>query len=121
MVSVLAHLRPGHRTGMDAITLLKKDHKTVNDLFKRFQKTGARAHVEQRELVDRIIEELSVHAAIEEAVFYPAVRVEVEGAEDMTLEALEEHHIVKWTLSELADMDPTDDRFKAKVTVLIES
>ena len=91
---------------MDAITLLRTDHKTVEQLFKRFEKAGDRAHVEKREIVDRIIEELSVHAAIEEQVFYPVARATVPDTEDIALESLEEHHIVKWVLSELADLDP---------------
>ena len=106
---------------MDAITLLRSDHKTVEALFKRFEKAGDRAYVDKREIVDRIIEELSVHAAIEELVFYPQVRRAVKGVEDITLESLEEHHIVKWLLSELADLDPTHERFDAKVTVLMEN
>jgi hemerythrin superfamily protein len=105
----------------DAITLLKDDHKTVEQLFKRFEKTGKRAHVERRNIVDRIIEALSVHAAVEEQVFYPVVRATVPGTEDVTLESLEEHHIVKWVLSELDSMNPEDERFEAKVTVLIEN
>ena len=60
---------------MDAITLLKQDHKTVEKLFKQFEKTTAPA--EQRKLAQRIVKELSVHAAIEEMVFYPAVRARV--------------------------------------------
>ena len=103
---------------MDAITLLRDDHKTVEQLFKRFEKAGDRAYVEKREIVDRIIEELSVHAAIEEQVFYPVARATVPDTEDIALESLEEHHIVKWVLSELVDLDPTDERFDAKVTVL---
>ena len=106
---------------MDAITLLRDDHKTVERLFKRFEKAGDRAHVEKREIVDRIIEELSVHAAIEEQVFYPVARATVPGTEDIALESLEEHHIVKWVLSELDGLDPADERFDAKVTVLIEN
>ena len=106
---------------MDAITLLKADHKTVEQLFKRFEKTGDRAHVEQREIVDRIIEELSIHAAVEEQLFYPVARAAVPDVEAITLESLEEHHIVKWVLSELEAMAPTDERFRAKVTVLIEN
>ena len=51
---------------MDAITLLRSDHTTVEQLFKRFEKVGDRAYVEKRQIVDRIIEELSMHAAIEE-------------------------------------------------------
>jgi hemerythrin superfamily protein len=105
----------------DAITMLKDDHKTVEQLFKRFEKAGDRAHVEKRNIVDRIVEALSVHAAIEEQVFYPVVRATVPGTEDQTLESLEEHHIVKWVLSELDSMSPEDERFDAKVTVLIEN
>ena len=106
---------------MDAITLLRADHKTVEQLFKRFEKAGDRAHVEKRQIVDRIIEELSVHAAIEEQVFYPVARAAVPSTEDVVLESLEEHHIVKWVLSELVDLSPSDERFDAKVTVLIEN
>jgi hemerythrin superfamily protein len=106
---------------MDAISMLKDDHQKVEQLFKRFEKAGGRAQVEKREVVDRIIEELSVHAAIEEQLFYPVVRATVPGTEDIALESLEEHHIVKWVLSELDTMSPEDERFDAKVTVLIEN
>jgi hemerythrin superfamily protein len=106
---------------MDAITLLKDDHRTVEQLFKRFEQAGERAHVQKRQIVDRIIEELSVHAAIEEQVFYPVARAAVPDTETIALESLEEHHIVKWLLSELVDMDPAHERFDAKVTVLIEN
>jgi hemerythrin superfamily protein len=108
---------------MDAITLLKKDHKTVEDLFKRFEKFSDRAKKGKQDVVERIIRELSVHAAIEEAVLYPAIRSAIEDKkiEDLVLESLEEHHIVKWTLSELDGMSPDNERFDAKVTVLIES
>jgi hypothetical protein len=71
--------------------------------------------------VDRIIEELSKHAAVEEQLFYPVVRATVPQTEDIALESLEEHHIVKWVLSELDTMAPEDERFDAKVTVLIEN
>jgi hemerythrin superfamily protein len=106
---------------MDAITLLRNDHKTVEALFKRFEKAGDAAYVEKRAIVDRIIEELSVHAAIEEQVFYPTARTAVPDTEDIALESLEEHHIVKWVLSELEGLDPKAERFDAKVTVLIEN
>ena len=106
---------------MDAITLLKNDHKTVERLFKKFEKSDASDTDTRRQLVDEMIEELSVHASIEEQVFYPAVREDVPDTEDDVLEGLEEHHIVKWTLSELKDMDASHERFEAKVTVLMES
>jgi hemerythrin superfamily protein len=106
---------------MDAITLLKKDHQNVEKLFKRFEATSDQALVERRTIVDRIIEELSKHAAIEEQLFYPVTRATVADVDDDVLEGLEEHHVVKWLLDELERMDPADERFKAKVTVLIES
>jgi hemerythrin superfamily protein len=104
---------------MDAITLLKQDHKSVDKLFKEFEKATQPA--QQRKLAQKVIAELSVHAAIEEMLFYPAVRDRVPTTEDTVLESLEEHHIVKWVLSELEDMKPDHERFKAKMTVLIES
>lgn len=106
---------------MDAITLLKNEHKAVETLFKRFEKTGPSAHKTRAQVVDQIIEALSKHAAIEEQVFYPAVRAALPDEEDTVLEALEEHHVVKWTLAELESMAPDDERFAAKVTVLMES
>ena len=106
---------------MDAVTLLRNDHKTVEALFKKFEKAGPNAHKTKQDLVEKIIEELSIHAAIEEQVLYPAAREAVPDASDEVLESLEEHHIVKWVLSELDGMDPTDERFTAKVTVLIEN
>jgi hemerythrin superfamily protein len=86
---------------MDAISMLKDDHEAVEQLFRRFERAGERAFVEKRAIVDRIIEELSVHAAIEEQLFYPAVRATVPDTDDLGLESLEEHHVVKWVLSEI--------------------
>ena len=106
---------------MDAVTLLRNYHKTVEAHFKKFEKAGPNAHKTKQDLVERIVEELSIHAAIEEQVLYPAAREAVPDATDDVLEALEEHHIVKWVLSELDGMEPTDERFTAKVTVLIEN
>jgi len=111
----------GKRQVMDAITLLRNDHKTVEQLFKRFEKAGDQALVAKREIVDRIVEELSIHATIEEQYFYPVARATVPDTEDIALESLEEHHIVKWVLSELDGMDTDAERFDAKVTVLIEN
>jgi hemerythrin superfamily protein len=113
-----ARTRPSQR---DAIAVLKDDHRTVEKLFKSFEKAGEKAYRTKRNLVDEMIRELSIHAAIEEQVFYPAVRQAVPGADGDVLEALEEHHVAKWILSELEGMDPKAERFDAKVTVLIES
>jgi hemerythrin superfamily protein len=106
---------------MDAITLLKDDHKTAEKLFKKFEQAGGNATKTKRRLVDQIIDELTTHAYIEETIFYPAAREAAPDTTDHVLESIEEHHVVVWLLSELAGMDPADERFTAKVTVLIEN
>jgi hemerythrin-like domain-containing protein len=113
--------RPASRARPDAIAVLKSDHRTVEQLFKRFEKAADGARRTKRTLVDSMIKELSRHAEIEELVFYPAVRREVADVTVDVLEALEEHHLVKVVLRELEDMDPSNERFDAKVTVLIEN
>jgi hemerythrin superfamily protein len=105
----------------DAITTLRNDHRSVEKVFKEYQRTRDSAAKTRQKLVATMIRALSVHAAIEEQVFYPAVRARVEGTDRAVLEAMEEHHIVKWELSELDGLDPDDERFGAKVTVLIEN
>jgi hemerythrin superfamily protein len=75
----------------------------------------------KRNLVDKMITELAVHAAVEERVFYPAVRQAAPELDHEILEGIEEHHIVKWSLSELEGLPPEDENFEAKVSVLIEN
>jgi hemerythrin superfamily protein len=107
---------------MDAIVLLKEDHKTVNALFKEFEKSKDTAGTAaRRRLVDQMIKELTTHAYIEETIFYPVARKAVPETEDHVLESVEEHHVVAWLLSELQDLDPARETFNAKVTVLIEN
>ncbi|HEV7677405.1 MAG TPA: hemerythrin domain-containing protein [Candidatus Dormibacteraeota bacterium] len=107
-------------TRADATTVLIQDHRTVDELFKRFEKTTERAHTARRELVDSMIRELSVHAAIEEQVFYPRCKAKGKEIKDEILEALEEHHVMKEVLAELEGMPVEHERFGARVTVLIE-
>ncbi|ELP68305.1 hemerythrin domain-containing protein [Streptomyces turgidiscabies] len=106
---------------MDGIVLLKEDHKTVEKLFKRFEKADDDAHAEKREIVDQVIDELTTHTWIEENIFYPAARQSAPDTKDHVLESVEEHHVVVWMLSELKDLDPKDERFDAKMTVLMEN
>ena len=107
----------------DAITSLREDHRRVEKLFKEFEKLHKNdgSAAQKKRVVDEVVRELAEHAWIEEQVFYPEVRAQVEDAEDVVLEGLEEHHIVKWTLSELDGMNGDEERFDAKMTVLIES
>jgi hemerythrin superfamily protein len=111
----------GSDADMDAIVLLKDDHKTVEKLFKQFENAGDGAHVTKQKIVGQIIEELTIHAFIEETIFYPAARAAVPETTSHVLESVEEHHVVVWMLSELSKMDPADERYDAKVTVLIEN
>ncbi|MGW6486792.1 hemerythrin domain-containing protein [Streptomyces sp. NPDC055056] len=106
---------------MDGIVLLKDDHKTVEKLFKQFEKAGENAHAEKRKIADQVIEELTTHTFIEEKIFYPAAREAAPDTKDHVLESVEEHHVVLWMLSELKSLDAADERFDAKMTVLIEN
>jgi hemerythrin superfamily protein len=106
---------------MDAIALLRADHQAVNQLFVKFEADGLRALKTKRNLVDKMITELAVHAAVEEQVFYPAVRQAAPDLDHEILEGIEEHHIVKWSLSELEGLSPEDENFGAKMSVLIEN
>ena len=104
---------------MKATDLLKKQHREVKGLFKKMEKTDSGG--ERRKLMETIAQELQMHTTIEEEIFYPAMReVESKKAEKMVDEAFEEHHVVKLVLAELPKVDPEDDRFEAKMTVLSE-
>ena len=104
---------------MKATDLLKKQHREVKGLFKKVEKTENAS--ERRSLMETITEELQMHTTIEEEIFYRAVReIESKKAEQMIDEALEEHHVVKLVLAELPKVDPQDERFEAKMTVLSE-
>ena len=104
---------------MKATDLLTKQHKEVKALFKKV--TKAENAGERRKLLEKITTALQAHTAIEEELFYPAVRsLGSEKAEEMVAEALEEHHVVKLVLHELPSVDLDDERFEAKMTVLSE-
>lgn len=105
----------------DGLALLRDEHREVKRMFRDFEKAGDRAHATKRRLVDEMIKSLSQHAAVEEQVLYPWVRAEISDAAPTVLESLEEHHVVKWLLSELETCQPGDERFDAKVTVMAES
>jgi hemerythrin-like domain-containing protein len=106
---------------MNIISALTTDHDNVEALFKRFEHTEADDVEALAHLRDQILEHLSIHAEIEEQTLYPALREAAEDAQDDVLEALEEHHAVKAILAELERMAPTHERFRAKMTVVIEN
>jgi hemerythrin-like domain-containing protein len=106
----------------DAVELIRSDHRTVEKLFKEFEQAGDRAYKTKRDLVEQLTEELEVHATIEEETFYPAVQAKArKDGKELIDEAVEEHHLVRVTLGELAGLTPEDDAFDAKVQVLIEN
>ena len=105
----------------DAIVLLKEDHREIRKLFRDFQSAGENASARKGQVVKRIIELLTVHTYIENEVMYPRVRELLPDLEDDVLESYEEHHVADVLVSELFAMKPTDERFDAKTTVLIES
>jgi len=105
----------------DAIVMLKDDHKQILRTFRDFENAGENAHKTKANLVDRIIELLTVHTYIENEVMYPRVRELVPELEDDVLESYEEHHVADVLVMELAAMKPDDERFTAKTTVLIEN
>jgi hemerythrin-like domain-containing protein len=104
----------------DAIVMLKDDHKIILKAFRDFENAGD-AHKTKGKLVDKIIELLTVHTYIENEVMYPRVRELVPALEDDVLESYEEHHVADVLVMELVGMKPSDERFTAKTTVLIEN
>ena len=104
---------------MNAIDLLKTQHKEVKTLFRKMHKTEAAR--ERSQLLEQIALALEGHTTIEEEMFYPAVKgLETKKAEEMVAEAYEEHHVVKLVLAELPQVDVEDEHFGAKMTVLSE-
>jgi len=104
----------------DAIALLKDDHKKVAALFAQYDKLGDRAHAAKLKLARKICSELKVHAQIEEEIFYPATREALPKQDDLLDEAQVEHDGAKDLIAQLDAMQPGDDLFDAKVTVLSE-
>jgi hemerythrin superfamily protein len=105
----------------DAIVLLKRDHQEIRKVFRDFQKAAEGPNTKKGQLVDRIIELLTVHTYIENEVMYPRVRELLPELEDDVLESYEEHHVADVLVVELAAMTPDNERFTAKTMVLIEN
>jgi hemerythrin superfamily protein len=104
----------------NANELLRKDHRKVNQLFGRFKK--AETGEEKAPIVEEALHELEVHTQIEEEVYYPAVRAGMDDDdEDLMDEAEEEHHVVDVLAEEIKRLDPDDDEYSAKFTVLSEN
>ena len=101
---------------MNAIDLLEKQHREVEQLFKKFEK--AEGEEEKQSLFEEIGDKLAVHAGIEEKHFYPATKTA--RTEDELREAVEEHLSVKRIIADLLEMEPSNPQFEPKVLVLKE-
>jgi hemerythrin superfamily protein len=107
---------------MDALKLLTADHNRVRGLFARFQsahESGDLAGASQ--LAATIVEELEIHTAIEETVFYPAVHDLTDEVHELVVEGLEEHAVASDLMGDLRELPPEDERWAAKAKVLIEN
>lgn len=105
---------------MDAFELLKSDHEKVAGILEKIEGTTERALKTREELFTQLKTELDIHAAIEEKIFYPVLE-KAEESRDITLEAFEEHRLVKQLLGELESESKDDETWTAKFTVLKEN
>src|SRR5687768_1063507 len=105
------------RNPQDATTLLKADHKLVDNLFKEFEATNS--DKKKKEIVDKICKELTIHAQVEEEIFYPAVQKALNDHE-LVPEAYVEHGSLKVLIAGLKGFEPDGDIYDAKVKVLHE-
>jgi hemerythrin-like domain-containing protein len=101
---------------VEATKLLKKQHDEVKDLFKQFE--AAEEESEKQELFEQIADDFAAHGEIEEKIFYPAVYVG--PLKEKLQEAVEEHLAAKRVVADLLDMEPSDEQFDAKMSVLKE-
>ncbi|MBA2524390.1 MAG: hemerythrin domain-containing protein [Pyrinomonadaceae bacterium] len=104
---------------MDAFKLLKSDHEKVAGILEKLEGTTERALKTREELFTQLKTELDIHAGIEEKIFYPVLE-KAEESRDITLEAFEEHRLVKQLLGELEAEAKDDEKWTAKFTVLKE-
>ncbi len=104
----------------NAVQILKDDHVLVEHLFEQFEETEDNG--KRVDIVRSTLDELEVHATVEEEIVYSAIRALDDSKEhqDIMDEAAEEHHVVKQLMAELREMTPQDERFAAKFTVLAE-
>jgi len=106
-------------TPRDALAILKADHTTVKDLFRRYKGLGDGAVKSKGQTMERIVKELSVHASVEEQVFYPDVKRRVPGSKRLVDHGLHEHQELKETLVRLQRMSPDSPEFDATMRKVI--
>jgi len=108
-------------TGTNAVEILEQDHDEVEKLFDQYEDAKDEDNSELKaEIVAAVCKALTIHAQIEEELFYPAMRRQEEDASDLVDEAAVEHQTLKNLVAELLDATPGDDLYDAKVKVLSE-
>ena len=105
---------------MDAMKLLKDDHDKVKKMLTELESTTERGVKTRQELFAKVKQELTVHEAIEEEIFYPALR-DHPKTKEIALEAYEEHHVVDTVMAEIEAVPFDDERWGAKFTVMKEN
>jgi len=105
------------KTGSNALSMLKEDHAKVKQLFDEFEEKSS----SKADILDEILQELKVHAAVEEQLFYPVLRQTIKDEEGIMDEADEEHHVAKLLIAELDNMEGDEDNWEAKAIVLAEN
>jgi len=103
-------------TSNPVLKMLKADHKKVKALFAEYEEATPR---KQQDIAQTTIQELEIHAGLEEKLIYPAIREGIDDNEVMN-EAMEEHHLVHVLIAELKELEPSDDTFRAKFILLGE-
>ena len=105
---------------MDALKLLKHDHDEVKKMLADLEDTTERAEKTRTEGLATLKHELEIHETIEEEIFYPALK-EHPKTKDLALEGYEEHHVVDTIMGELEDVEPSDETWMAKFSVMKEN
>jgi hemerythrin-like domain-containing protein len=105
---------------LDALKLLKQDHDEVKKMLSDLESTTERAEKTRTEGLATLKSELEVHEAIEEEIFYPALK-EHPKTKDIALEGYEEHHVVDMVMGELEGVDVSDETWAAKFAVMKEN
>jgi hemerythrin superfamily protein len=120
----VARDRPGviEEVAVNALDLLIADHNRVRGLFARFKAAEEdKDEALMAELAGKIFEDLRVHTTIEEEIFYPDVHGTSEEISEVVDEGIQEHHVAKVLMEELAELEPGADEWVAKMSVLIEN
>ncbi len=117
MISTPAKTEKSSTTNQDATSLLKADHKLVATLFADFESTNSSA--KKKQIVEEICKELTIHAQIEEEIFYPAVQKALKD-HDLVPEAIVEHKTLKDLIAAVKGVEPSGDMYNAQVKVMCE-